>query len=266
MSGSGNDFVVLDARTEPPGSLSAPECVSALCERALGVGADGVVFIERSSIATVKMTYLNRDGSVAAMCGNAALCSTRLAVELGAASAEGFTLETDSGTLDVRMRGGRAEIDLAPVSDVRESVPVELQRGERRIGYALVGVPHVVIVCDDVESIDVVGRGRPLRRSPLFEHGANVNFVTSTSPGVWRMRTYERGVEAETLACGTGAVSVGILLRLWGQAEDRVEIETKSGRRLTVRLRQSPDGWNPSLSGESRIVFEGRLGEFQPAR
>lgn len=263
MSGSGNDFVIVDARHEPPGLLLEPDIVQAVCSRGTGVGADGIVFLELTPVATLRMTYLNSDGSLASMCGNAALCSTRLAVELGAAPSEGFTLETDSGVLPVRMKAGKPEVDLAPVSDVRESFPADLGRGERRLGFALAGVPHLVMRCDDVETVDVVGRGRPLRHREDLPDGANVNFVSRESDGSgWRIRTYERGVEGETLACGTGAVSTAILLAAWGDEKEHVALRTRSGRVLGVELRRRGREWHPTLSGEARVVYVGTLGEL----
>ena len=260
MSGSGNDFVFVDARDEAPGKLADPAIVSAVCARGTGIGADGIVFLERSDVAAVKMTYLNADGS-RAMCGNAALCATRLSVELGIAPAAGFVLETDSGRLPVRQTSQLPEIDLPPAHGVEAAFSAQLATGEQRIGFADTGVPHLVIECEDVELIDVVGRGRPLRRHGSLPAGANVNFV-SRRGGEWRMRTYERGVEAETLACGTGAVAVAILLREWGAAGNETTLTTRSGRQLKVRLERRGDCWYPTLSGEARIAFVGQFGEY----
>ncbi|HEY9230088.1 MAG TPA: diaminopimelate epimerase [Gemmatimonadaceae bacterium] len=263
MSGSGNDFVMVDARTEPPGKLAQAAEIQRLCARGTGVGADGIVFLETSSVADIRLTYLNADGSRADLCGNATLCTTRLAVELGVGAPAGFRIETDTGIVAARMVDGRPEIDLQPVADVRPAADqLRPEAGERRIGYATVGVPHVVIQCDDVSTIDVVGRGRPLRHHPSLPFGANVNFVSRDGSGRWRMRTYERGVEAETLACGSGSVATAIMLTCWGDASGSVTLETRSGRELRVTLRRTESGWFPSLSGEGTVVFEGRLSEI----
>ena len=272
MSGSGNDFVMVDARTEPPGSLAEPSMVQRVCARATGIGADGIVFLEPSTTAAVKLNYLNADGSPADLCGNATLCTTRLAVELGFVEAAGFGIETPSGIIQARLVGGRPSIDLQPVVDVRGSADgIEPQIGERRVGYATVGVPHIVIRCDDVSTVDVVGRGRRLRHHPTMPNGANVNFVARNGAGRWRIRTYERGVEAETLACGSGSVATAILLATWSEtatsrAEGEVpaptELETTSGRILSVELRRRADAWMPTLSGEARVVFQGVIAEL----
>src|SRR5215831_10169584 len=163
MSGSGNDFVVVDARSEPPGRLAEAGEIQRVCARGTGVGADGIVFLEPSREAAIRLTYLNADGSRAEFCGNATLCTTRLASELGIAQNGALTIETDSGLVAARMGEWDPEIDLQPVFEVRSSAELPLVHGEQRMGYATVGVPYLVIVCDDVETVDVVGRGRPLR-------------------------------------------------------------------------------------------------------
>jgi diaminopimelate epimerase len=263
MSGSGNDFVMIDARENGRGRLDEPSVVQAVCARGTGVGADGIVFLESSSVADVKLTYLNADGSLADFCGNATLCTTRLAVELGVGRSSGFTIETDAGRVAARLSGELPEIDLQPVADVRPNVAdIPLAAGERRVGFALAGVPHLVIQCDDVSTVDVVGRGRPLRSHPSLAHGANVNFVSRGAEGRWRYRTYERGVEGETLACGSGAVATAILLSAWGESTSPVELETRSGKLVRVRLVRSAEGWSPSLAGEGRIVYQGQLSEI----
>ena len=262
MSGSGNDFVMIDARADGRGRLDQPEVIQSICARGTGVGADGIVFLEPSEQADVRLTYLNADGSRADFCGNATLCTTRLATELGIGSASGLHIETDSGIVAARIRGGTPEIDLQQVGDVSPDSDIPLVVGERRMGFALVGVPHLVILCDDVSTVDVVGRGRPLRSHPSLRHGANVNFVSATGNGGWRYRTYERGVEAETLACGSGAVATGVLLNAWGLATPPVEIHTRSGKPVVVNFRRSGGAWAPSLAGEGRVVYKGQLSEI----
>ena len=132
------------------------------------------------------------------------------------------------------------------------------------MGFSVAGVPHLVVRVDDVSTVDVVGRGRPLRSHPAAgPAGANVNFVSPNGSGGWRIRTFERGVEGETLACGTGAVASAVHLAVSGESGEAVSLTTRSGAELRVRLSRSGGGWLPSLSGEARIVFEGRLGEIQ---
>ncbi|HUR92660.1 MAG TPA: diaminopimelate epimerase [Gemmatimonadaceae bacterium] len=262
MSGSGNDFVFFDCRQAQPGDLSETSRIIELCARGPGVGADGVVFIlPASEGGAYRMRYFNADGSPGALCGNATLCSVRLAVELGFASPDGFELETDAGTLAARFRDGLPEIDLEAVTEVQPLyAPIQKSGEESLLGFALAGVPHVVIACPDVESADVLGRGAELRSHPSLADGANVDFLSESATG-WSMRTYERGVEGETLACGTGAVASAILLKEWGRIGDQVSLRTRSGRTLDVSLRRRNEAWYPSLRGEGRVVFEGRLRE-----
>jgi diaminopimelate epimerase len=225
------------------------------------VGADGAVFLEPGGKNVVRMRYYNADGSRATLCGNASLCSTRLAVELGLASSE-FTLETDAGPLTVRMRDGLPEIDLEPVAELNADAS-SLGRGpaEKRLGYARVGVPHVIVNVPDLEQIELDRRGSELRRHPSLNDGANVNFVANRA-GSWAYRTYERGVEGETLACGTGAVATAVMLATWGESGEETVLETRSGKPLIVRLRRSGSQWFPSLRGEGRIVYEGNIREL----
>lgn len=262
MSGSGNDFVMVNAMAEPPGRLAQPEVVQTICARGTGVGADGIVFLERSWAADFRMIYLNSDGSRADLCGNATLCSVRLAGELGIMPPGECHVETDAGVLSARLLASGPQIDLAAVHELRPNLPFRRVEGERWIGFALAGVPHLVVRVEDVSSVDVVGRGRPLRQEPSLAQGANVNFVSLDESGGWRVRTYERGVEGETLACGTGAVATAILLAESGEAVGDVHLTTRSGRVLSVRLERHLTGWHPSLSGEARIVYQGRLGEL----
>jgi diaminopimelate epimerase len=260
MTGSGNDFVVFDATAGSVTHLENEETIRSLSARGTGVGADGVVFVEKSGEGDVRMRYYNSDGSEAALCGNASLCSTRLAVELGLAQAGGFVLYTAAGALKARIRDGLPEVDLEPVRDVQpDATKLGRKDGEARLGYACAGVPHVVVEVPDVEAADVLGRGTELRNHPSLPEGANVNFVARRHDGSFTYRTYERGVEAETLACGTGAVATAILLSNWGEAAKETTLWTRSGLPLTVTLRREKDSWFPSLRGEGRIVFEGTI-------
>jgi diaminopimelate epimerase len=260
MTGSGNDFVVFDASHGSTRDFENEAMIRSLSARGTGVGADGVVFVEKAGECDVRMRYYNSDGSEAALCGNASLCSTRLAVELGLAQAGGFVLHTAAGALKARIRDGLPEVDLEPVREVKPDASDLGQRpGEARLGYACAGVPHVVVEISDIESADITGRGPELRNHPALAEGANVNFVSKRPDGSFTYRTYERGVEAETLACGTGAVAAAILLASWGESGKETTLWTRSALPLTVTLRRDGDAWLPSLRGEGRIVFEGSV-------
>jgi diaminopimelate epimerase len=260
MTGSGNDFVVFDSTGGAASHLENEKTIRSLAARGTGIGADGVVFIERAGLGDVGMRYYNSDGSEAALCGNASLCSTRLAVELGLAQAGGFVLHSAAGPLQARIRDSLPEVDLEPVTEVRpDAGDLGLKASESRIGYAKVGVPHVVVEVPDIESADLPGRGPELRHHRLLADGANVDFVSRRDDGEFAYRTFERGVEGETLACGTGAVAAAIMLADWGESAREITLWTRSGLPLIVTLSREGGAWLPSLRGEGRIVFEGRI-------
>jgi diaminopimelate epimerase len=267
MSGSGNDFVFFDAMAEPAGDLARPERISEICARRTGVGADGVVFLEPSPRHAFLMRYFNRDGSLAEMCGNAALCSTWLAAHLGIVAHDGagaFTFDTTSGPVTARLRGDCPEVDMIPVLDMLPTFEVSLEPGEVRVGFARVGVPHLVVQVVDAATVEVERRGRALRLLSTLRDGANVSFVSpaggpSPRADQWVIRTYERGVETETLACGTGAVAAAALLTAWGLAEGFAALQTRSGRVLEASLAGHGGEPTPILRGEGRLVFVGEL-------
>jgi len=265
MTGSGNDFVMVDGRISAPEEWTTAD-IRATCARGTGVGADGVVFLlPGSGPGSVRMIYFNSDGSRAAMCGNAALCSTRLADRLGLVGTGDMRLETDAGTYDSRIAPAPdlAGLGLAPVVPPQALEQIRLSAGERRVALGVVGVPHLVLVVEDVDRVDILGRGRELRAHPAVgPEGANVNFLSpARDASGWQMRTYERGVEAETLACGTGSVAAACALDAWELSRLPTVIHTRSGRRLEVRATRRPSGdygdvW---LIGEARLVFRGVL-------
>jgi len=262
MTGSGNDFVFVDGRIDGPENWSADR-IRAVCDRRTGVGADGLVIVESGTQpGAVRMTYFNRDGSRAPMCGNAALCATRFAAVQELASPDGMELVTEAGRYRTRCLPGSesiAEIELGDISKSRE-VTLTLAAGEMAARLAVVGVPHLVVVVDDVCRVPLIERGRSLRQDPaLGPDGANVNFV-SRGPGGWAMRTYERGVEDETLACGTGAVAAAAVLAELGSAEVPWTVGTASGRQLIVTGCAGPGGLTSvCLVGEGRVVFRALL-------
>jgi diaminopimelate epimerase len=261
LTGSGNDFVFFDARTEPPGDLKGARLIGAICDRRNGVGADGVVFLDRDQAAAYGIRYFNRDGTLAELCGNASLCSVSLAHELGIVEAgSDFVFQTSSGPLSghFSLEEGPS-VSMPAVSGAVAAYDTPLGEGEGRIGFARVGVPHLVVLCRNLDSIDVLSRGRHLRQLPSLPDGANANFVAK-GPRGWAYRTYERGVEDETLACGSGSVAVAALLEEWGAATTPLRLQTRSGASVTVSL----DASVPKLAGEGRIVFAGTLRSVLP--
>jgi diaminopimelate epimerase len=266
MTGSGNDFVFLDARATGPCSTVPAGLVAAVCARGAGVGADGLVVLDAPGVDRVRIAYYNSDGSRAALCGNATLCSASLAVHLGAAALDRpFVIETDAGALRAAVtREHGPEFNLEPLRALQaatgDSLSGEGPAAESRIGFAIAGVPHLVVRVADVDAVAIDARAPALRRPTAGRpDGANVNYVSPAADGRWRMRTFERGVEGETLACGTGAVACAAVLRAWGEAIGDVELLTASGQVLAVAL-DAPDG-RPRLRGEGRLVFTGTLAQ-----
>ncbi len=262
MTGSGNDFVMLDGRFTSPERWPATR-VAAICDRRSGVGADGLVILTPDVPGRIRMTYWNSDGSRAAMCGNAALCSTRLAVYLELAKPGDLCLLTDAGVVPGRCdgTGDQAEIMLPDVEIPAGVEGLAPGPGELWLALGTVGVPHLVVRVEDLEGVDLPGRGRALRFEPAAgPDGANVNFV---APGVasgdpWRIRTYERGVEGETLACGTGTVAAAIVLAARGEARLPLRFRSRGGPELLVRAElngiMAHDIW---LGGQGRLLFRG---------
>ena len=262
MSGSGNDFLFFDARTEAAGELTDPAVIERLCARGTGVGADGIVLLQNDTSEAFRIRYFNRNGTLGELCGNASLCTTRLATELKIGGREGFSFATDAGVIAARLVHGEPQIDLQPSADLHPAVSIELESGESKIGFVDTGVPHLVVLTTDTGAVDVERRGAVLRHHPSLAAGANVNFISPIESGLWSMRTFERGVEAETLACGTGAVAAGIMLEAWRLSGAATSWRTRSGRILSVAVRHEGSAIMPSLGGEGRIVFEGRLADL----
>lgn len=270
MTGSGNDFVFLDGRAERAEGWTR-ERIAAACDRRFGVGGDGLVLLEPADAGAVRMHYFNADGGRASMCGNAALCSTRLAARLGLADPAGMRLVTDAGTYQARCvgPGSMAEIHLTDFPVPRQVPGIDLAGGERAAALAIVGVPHLVVLVDDIETVNVPVRGRQLRFHPATgAPGANANFVAPPAApgGPWLIRTYERGVEGETLACGTGTVAAAAALATFGEAPLPIQFQSRGGSPLavagTLEDGMVRDVW---LAGEGRLVFTGELMECDRA-
>jgi diaminopimelate epimerase len=264
MTGSGNDFVFVDGIGNPEFARQAlkPDFVRQACEAHIGIGADGVAVFMPVDDADFALRYFNRDGSEGELCGNASLCAVRLSTELGIAKPTGLRFTTMAGVINGRMRDGRPEVDLQAVQGLLADAGIAREPAELAMGFANTGVPHVVVRTDDLDGAPLTTRGPELRYHPTLEAGANVNWVAQDASGAWRMRTYERGVEAETLACGTGAVACAALLRAWGATGDHADLGTRSGRVLSVRFRVDGNRLWPTLAGEGRVVFEGQLREL----
>jgi diaminopimelate epimerase len=266
MTGSGNDFVMFDGRHVGPEELTTPAIV-AICDRRLGIGADGVALLEPTEEdgAQFAFRFWNSDGSPGPMCGNGALCATTLAgvLELGRTGEE-VRFSTDAGVHRGRVVGDQSEIWLPDCPPPTPVPAVKTVPGEESPTLARPSVPHLVLWVKDVATVPLEARGPLLRRDPaLGAGGANVNWVAPKGDGTWVYRTFERGVEGETLACGTGAVACALVLAGEKLVQPPVTLWTRSGLPLTVTWDQTRSGATGiRLRGEGRVVYRGILGSL----
>lgn len=270
MSGSGNDFLVIDNRAGIVPPAEAGAFARAVSRPRLSVGADGVVLIERSDEPGIafRWRYVNADGSDGELCGNGAMCGARFAALNGIAPRV-HRFRTASGIVQAWVSeddaNPRVRIAIADPGPLRPAVTLAVGGRELTLHPIAVGVPHAVIVTDDVDAFApgeaLEPLGRALRHHPAFAPaGTNVDIVAVRDRRTVRMRTYERGVEAETLACGTGAVASAIVATAFGLVEPPVDVVTSSGRVLAVGfVRQNERITGVTLGGEARIVVRGAI-------
>ena len=260
MSGAGNDFVVLGA-TEASGlGPRLATWVRAVCRRGLSVGADGVLVVEPSGDNRVTARFFNPDGTEA-FCGNASRCAARFAVSRGMVQGNSMVLETAIGDVDAQVRGPSVLLTLPPPADLG-CILVETERGGLEGRGILAGVPHFVVWAEEVGSFPLNEWGPLVRRHARFApEGTNLDVAAPHGDGAIAVRTWERGVEGETLACGTGAVAVALAARLKGK-EETVRILPASLVPLVVTLPGPADAPKRTLlEGDARIVFEGVLSD-----
>ena len=282
MVGAGNDFVIVDARRSKFSALQKrwPALSRAWCDRHQGIGADGVLLLEPSKTADARMRVFNVDGSEAEMCGNGAPCVAHYLAEMGnrrqVARNRKIAIETKAGVLQAEVRGERAALQMSEPTGLALNMPLALNGHTLQLSIADTGVPHVVVHVDSIETVDVAGLGRAIRTHATFApRGTNVNFIQRDPEQAdrIRIRTYERGVEAETLACGTGATAAAVIhaLNTRGAGASnghpelyRIDVQTRSGETLTVSFdlikdRSNVRAVNVILEGPARRVFEGTM-------
>jgi diaminopimelate epimerase len=262
MSGCGNDFIFIDNRKNIVDVDNIPDLVKKVCRRRMSVGADGLMLIENSKNADFKWRFYNSDGSLAEMCGNGARCAARFARENGIAG-EKMSFETDAGVIHAEVLGDRVRIRMTDPSEIQEDII--LKTGEVAVAMSFVntGVPHVVIFNQDIHGLDIIPVSREIRFHERFAPaGTNVNFVGFRDDGAIDIRTYERGVEDETLACGTGAVAGAMVVSRKTGRKPPLSLRTKSGGMLTVYFILKGNGFSDVfLEGDARIIYTGILGK-----
>ena len=261
MNGCGNDFILIDNRAGRLASDPAKFC-RLVCRRRLSVGADGLILIESSGDFDFQWQFYNADGSRAEMCGNGARCAARFAHLQGIAG-EKMVFLTDAGPIEAQVRGEQVSIKVTPPSDCRMEVEIDLSVGRRTVSSINTGVPHVVLEADRMAEIDIVPLGREIRRHAHFAPaGTNVNFIQPEDGKRLQVRTYERGVEDETLACGTGCVAAALVTALRREWSSPIPVVTRSGGILTIYFQKDGDRFRDVyLEGDARIVY---TGEIQP--
>lgn len=251
MHGAGNDFIVVDDRalTFP---IDDPAFIARIASRRTGVGCEGIILLQPSDVADLRMRFVNPDGNEVEMCGNGARCIARKAYILGA-SRERMTIETLAGLVRAEVIGEQVRLELTDPSDMALDVSLGL---EAPADFINSGVPHVVVWVDDPTSVDVMTQGRFIRNHELFApSGTNANFAKVEGDGSVTVRTYERGVEAETLACGTGATAVGVLAARRGWVSLPVAVHCASGYDLVINQVQG----TTTLTGNAETVYEGEI-------
>lgn len=259
MHGAANDFILVDDRSRTfPATDTA--WLAAIAARRTGVGCEGIILIQPSDTADFRMRFFNPDGSEVEMCGNGARCVARLAHELGAAPAR-MTIETVAGPLKAEQADRQIRLHLTAPKDWRLNRALTV--GGRTLTYGFVnsGVPHAVVEVADLTACDVQGLGSALRHHADFApKGTNANFISVTGPHSLDVRTYERGVEAETLACGTGIAASALVAGKLGRVTPPVQITAASGDVLTVDYTLTQDGADAvTLLGPAVHVFQGVL-------
>jgi len=260
MAGGGNDFVIIDNRS---GRIDdAAELTRRICTPHLSVGADGLILIENTGKATFKMRYLNADGSLADFCANGTRCAARFAF-VNVIAPKKMTIETGAGVIGAEVsEGGHVTLSLQPPHSFIADRPLRLNDSVIRGSSIMVGVPHYVLFLrDELWSQDIVPLGRALRSHPdLQPAGANINFVVVRDPHNIEVRTYERGVEAETLSCGSGTVASSVASALFGKTKSPVKVLTRSG--ITLEVSFLLDGGVPrdvTLRGDARVVYRATM-------
>ncbi len=260
MHGGGNDFILIDHRERCFPRPEQPRLARRLCAPKVGLGADGLILIEEGEQADLAWRFYNADGSEAEMCGNGARCAARFAV-LNGMTGPSLSIETLAGIIHCEVHDRVARVLMTDVGDVRLHLEIPLEEVTLLGHFMRVGVPHVVVPVDDLKEVPVTAWGRAVRFHPLFQPaGANVNFITVQNPHDLAVRTYERGVEDETLACGTGSVAAALVAARLGLVRSPVLVHTRGGEVLTVTFNlQGNTPTDVFLEGEALVVCQGVL-------
>jgi len=255
---TGNDFVIIDNRSGDVGEL--PRVAKQLCDRKRGVGADGLLLIERSKRADFRMRIINPDGSEAEMCGNGSRCAALYAAENRIAK-PAMTIDTLAGILNGDVKGDTVKVKLTDPKEIKWNLCLMINKCPYKLDFVNTGVPHVIHFTDDLDKIDVKDIGSHIRRHGEFApEGTNADFVKIAGKNSISIRTYERGVEDETLACGTGAVASAIIASEAEKMASPVTVHTRGGEKLKVYFEMIEGNFkNVYLEGKAKLVYKGEM-------
>lgn len=261
MNGAGNDFVVIDNRNLDL-NLTRDQ-IALLCDRHRGVGADGLLAVEPAEQgADVKFRYYNADGGEAEMCGNGARCFGRYTARLLKDNRTSLTFETIAGTLTAELIGDEVKIEMSDPIELELNSPVTIESLGTAVHNLNTGVPHAVAFVDNLQALDVIENGAAIRYHAHYEpKGTNANFVGVLQPDHLAVRTYERGVEGETLACGTGITACALIHNLLTATPSPIKIDVKGGDTLSIGFTPGENGsfTDVTLTGPADFVFEGQI-------
>jgi diaminopimelate epimerase len=259
MNGAGNDFILFDNRT---GSIDLDRSqIAQLCDRHRGIGADGILLLEKpTNHADFRMRYFNADGGEAEMCGNGARCFARFANKVGGQKAK-ISFETPAGMISAELKGDLVTLRMTEPSDLRLDVDLPIAANHKTIHFINSGVPHVVIAVQRIDDADVRREGAAIRHHKMFSpNGTNVNFIEKRGPNKIAIRTYERGVEDETLACGTGIVASALIFAASEDCEGPITVLARGGDELQVGFERVEGRFRKvTLTGPAEFVFEGTI-------
>jgi diaminopimelate epimerase len=259
MNGAGNDFILLDNRA---GDIHLDRSqIARLCDRHRGIGANGILLVEKASNhADFRMRYFNADGGEAEMCGNGARCFARFTNKIAGARGK-ISFETPAGVIAAELVGDLVTLQMTEPTDLRLNIRLAVADENKTVHFINSGVPHVVIPVPEIDDIDVRREGSTIRRHKMFSpKGANVNFIEKRGANKIAVRTYERGVEDETLACGTGVVASALIFAAIEQVNAPIRVIARGGDELQVGFEKSNNQFrNVMLTGPAEFVFEGTI-------
>jgi diaminopimelate epimerase len=259
MNGAGNDFILIDNRT---GDIDLDRTqIARLCDRHRGIGADGILLLEKASNhADFRMRYFNADGGEVEMCGNGARCFARFANKV-AGRKEKISFETPAGVISAKLAGDLVTLQMTEPTDLRLKTTLRVMDANKTVHFINSGVPHVVIPVLQLDDVDVQGAGSAIRHHKMFSpKGTNVNFIEKRGPKKIAVRTYERGVEDETLACGTGIVASALIFATTENIKGPITVIARGGDELQVGFETIDNRFRDvTLTGPAEFVFEGTV-------